>query len=239
MGTAEKRTRRARGSIDPEKILDGAFEIAQRDGLDSLSMPVLAAQLDVGVTSIYWYFRNKEDLLRRMSERALVGQHGQLPSPEGRAPERWKEFLREYFTAQWQSHQSDDLLTDITLFRTATYSRRATHVVYQDIEGILSYLVSAGFALSNAWYLVSTCSIYTRGFIIAERNRRQNLTPPDGRMQLNLLDVESMPLLTQLVSEESVIIDMTGEPAFEFALEGILDQAEHILGRDRGQVAAG
>jgi AcrR family transcriptional regulator len=69
--TARTRRRRDRGSINVDQILNGAFEIAADVSIDNLSMPVLAKHLDVGVTSIYWYFRRKDDLLDAMSDRAL------------------------------------------------------------------------------------------------------------------------------------------------------------------------
>jgi AcrR family transcriptional regulator len=34
-------------------------------------MPLLGKHLGVGVTSIYWYFRKKDDLLNAMTDRAL------------------------------------------------------------------------------------------------------------------------------------------------------------------------
>ncbi|NED60037.1 helix-turn-helix transcriptional regulator, partial [Streptomyces sp. SID10244] len=58
---APKRERRERGSIDPEEIIKGAFELAEEIGVDNLSMPLLGKHLGVGVTSIYWYFRKKDD----------------------------------------------------------------------------------------------------------------------------------------------------------------------------------
>ncbi len=69
--TAEKRPRRERGSINPDDIIKGAFELAEEVGIDNLSMPLLGKHLGVGVTSIYWYFRKKDDLLNAMTDRAL------------------------------------------------------------------------------------------------------------------------------------------------------------------------
>lgn len=69
--TAEKRQRRERGSINPEDIIKGAFELAEQVSIDNLSMPLLGKHLGVGVTSIYWYFRKKDDLLNAMTDRAL------------------------------------------------------------------------------------------------------------------------------------------------------------------------
>ena len=45
--------------------------MAAQVSIDNLSMPVLAKHLDVGVTSIYWYFRRKDDLLDAMTDLAL------------------------------------------------------------------------------------------------------------------------------------------------------------------------
>ncbi len=69
--TAEKRQRRERGSINPDDIINGAFELAEQVSIDNLSMPLLGKHLGVGVTSIYWYFRKKDDLLNAMTDRAL------------------------------------------------------------------------------------------------------------------------------------------------------------------------
>jgi len=65
---ASQRQRRERGSISVEEILTGAFEVAAHVSIDNLSMPVLARHLDVGVTSIYWYFRRKDELLDAMTD---------------------------------------------------------------------------------------------------------------------------------------------------------------------------
>jgi len=69
--TAGKRQRRERGSINPHDIIDGAFALADEVSIDNLSMPLLGKHLGVGVTSIYWYFRKKDDLLNAMTDRAL------------------------------------------------------------------------------------------------------------------------------------------------------------------------
>src|SRR6476659_5632670 len=70
-----KPKRRPRGSLDIEEIITGAFELAQDVSIAGLSMPVLAKHLDVPVTSIYWHFRKKEQLLDAMTERATREYH--------------------------------------------------------------------------------------------------------------------------------------------------------------------
>lgn len=231
-GTAPRK-RRARGSIDPGQILDGAFVIAGRDGLDGLSMPNLAAHLDVGVTSIYWYFRNKEDLLRQMSARAHARVQSKVPVPSDYDPSAWREFLADSARVQRSISAEDDLVVDLIYLRTSSYTRATTHEVFEGLEGILAFLVKAGFSPRSAWMVFSTLSVYLRGLLITERVRRTNHTPPEGLAQLNLLDAEKMPLLTELVRTEPVIIDNTGDEAFEFAVGHILDQAEVLLEKER------
>lgn len=58
-GNCRQRRRRERGSINPDDIVSGAFELAEQVSIDNLSMPMLGKHLDVGVTSIYWYFRKR------------------------------------------------------------------------------------------------------------------------------------------------------------------------------------
>ena len=69
---AKRRQRRERGSISVDEILNGAFEVAAEVSIDNLSMPLLTRHLDAGVTSIYWYFRKKGELLDAMTDRALA-----------------------------------------------------------------------------------------------------------------------------------------------------------------------
>lgn len=83
-----KRKRRERGAISVEEILSGAFDVAAAVSIDNLSMPQLAKHLDVGVTSIYWYFRRKDDLLDAMTDRALDEYDFTAPT-DAAAATRW------------------------------------------------------------------------------------------------------------------------------------------------------
>ena len=89
---ADKRQRRERGSISVDEIINGAFDVAAEASVDGLSMPLLAKHLDVGVTSIYWYFRKKDDLLNAMTDRALGQYDFATPFVEG---QDWQDSLRK------------------------------------------------------------------------------------------------------------------------------------------------
>jgi AcrR family transcriptional regulator len=57
-----------RGTLTRDGIVTAAFEFVAAEGLHRFSMPRLAKRLGVGVTSIYWYVDNKDELLEAVAE---------------------------------------------------------------------------------------------------------------------------------------------------------------------------
>src|SRR4030088_2523037 len=128
--TAEKRQRRERGSINPDDIIKGAFELAEDVGIDNLSMPVLAKHLGVGVTSIYWYFRKKEELLDAMTDRALSQYEFATPFVEAG---NWRDSLATHAREIRRTFRNSPILCDLILIR-GTLGRQATHAALQSLE---------------------------------------------------------------------------------------------------------
>ena len=74
--------------------MTAAFElVAGDDGVDGLSMPRLARHLRVGVTSLYWYFRSKDELMSALTEEAADRLYQMLPDYRERP---WDEHLHRY-----------------------------------------------------------------------------------------------------------------------------------------------
>ena len=138
----EQRRRRERGSINADEIVTGAFEVAAEVSLDNLSMPMLAKHLGVGVTSLYWYFRKKDDLLDAMADRALHEYNYTDPSIDA---ENWRESLRKHAQTMRQTFHNDPVLCDLILIR-GTYSRGAARNALEKIESPVAALVQAGLS---------------------------------------------------------------------------------------------
>lgn len=226
MSVESPRPRRARGSLSAEQIIDGAFAVAAQSDLDRLSMPELATHLDVGVTSIYWYFRRKDDLLRGMSDRAVRMVQDALPKPAD--PARWLDFLRDYFTELRRLFHEDDTLADLTLVRIRSYSLDSTHVLYQQYEDIVDYLNRAGFPPLTAWNVFSTAYTFTRGMVIGERTQRLNNSPLMDSRQVRLIVPETMPHLDSLITGDGIHLAMVSDSEFAFGLDLLLDAFTRI-----------
>ena len=174
--TAEKRQRRERGSINPDDIIKGAFELAEEVGIDNLSMPLLGKHLGVGVTSIYWYFRKKDDLLNAMTDRALRQYVFATPYVEAKD---WRETLRNHARTMRKTFIGNPILCDLILIRSAL-SPGAAKLGVQEVEKAIASLVEAGLSPEDAFDTYSAVSVHVRGSVVLQRLRDKNRAADEG-----------------------------------------------------------
>jgi AcrR family transcriptional regulator len=209
------RKRRARGSISAAEILEGAYELASEESLEALSMPRLAQRLDVGVTSIYWYFRSKDELLDTLAERAMAEFDRRIDIPEDLP---WDEYLRTYFRSQRRMFREHELLCDLIVLRSSG-TPEATRLSAERIDRVLEVLVRAGFPPDTAMNAYGALSVFTRGSAALAR------ISDDGP---DVADVPAAPFEEPLRLrvlphlERPHLLDMSGDEEFEFGLENTL-----------------
>ncbi len=225
--TAEKRQRRERGSINPDDIIKGAFELADDVGIDNLSMPLLGKHLGVGVTSIYWYFRKKDELLNAMTDRALKQYVFATPYVEARD---WRETLSNHARTMRKTFLGNPILCDLILIRSAL-SPRAAKLGVVAVEKAIESLVEAGLSPEDAFDTYSAVSVHVRGAVVLQRlydkNRANNDGPGDFEETM-VINPETTPLLAK-VSREGHRIGASDDQNFEYGLECILDHAERLI----------
>jgi AcrR family transcriptional regulator len=169
---AQRRQRRERGSISVDEIINGAFEVASEVSIDNLSMPLLARRLDVGVTSIYWYFRKKDELLDAMTDRALAQYAFTVPSIDA---SNWRESLRNHALTMRRQFLEDPILCDLVLIR-GHYGAGALHGALQEIEHPVAALVEAGLTPEQAVETYGAISVHTRGSAVLARLQNKTLS---------------------------------------------------------------
>lgn len=87
--------------LSAERIVGEAIALMQDQGLDAVSLRRLAARLGVQAMSIYWHIPNKEDLLRRMSQRLYTQAMADMP-----VCQTWQDWARAYGRALWTMYHS-------------------------------------------------------------------------------------------------------------------------------------
>lgn len=81
-GEGGRRTRRADGELSRGRILDAATEIAAERGYEGTSIGAVSAKCGLPASSIYWHFKDKDDLIAAVIERSFANwlQVFQLPN---------------------------------------------------------------------------------------------------------------------------------------------------------------
>ncbi|WP_327098730.1 TetR/AcrR family transcriptional regulator C-terminal domain-containing protein [Nocardia vinacea] len=235
--TVERRQRRERGSLNPEDIIDGAFELAQQVSIDGLSMPLLGKHLNVGVTSIYWYFRKKDDLLNAMTDRALRLYVYAVPFPFVESG-NWRETLGNHARTMRRTFLASPILCDLILVRSAL-SQHAGRVGAEQVERTVASLVEAGLSVEQAFDIYSAINLHIRGSVVLQRlyDKNQELEA-EGRAYYDsiLVEPETTPLLAEAM-DKGLRSGAPDDRNFEYGLRCILDRASLLIQLNSGDAA--
>jgi AcrR family transcriptional regulator len=221
-GPTPPRKRRARGSISAEEILQGAYDLVSEESLGGLSMPRLAQRLGVGVTSIYWYFRSKDDLLDTLAERAMTEFVAQFTVPDDLS---WDDHLRAYFHNYRRLFLEDSLLCDLIVMR-AYLTPQSGRIAAQRIDRILQIMVDTGFQPDAAMHAYQSLSIFTEGSVARARNAAANERQSGATTTAfaDMPDLRVFPLLRQPHP-----LSLGSDEDFEFGLENAIRGLRSML----------
>jgi AcrR family transcriptional regulator len=155
-----RQPRRARTTAVPlsrEQIVRAAIELADADGLDTLSLRRLGAKMGAGATSLYWHVANKEELLDLVLDEILGEVDVPAPSEDWRADlEAAARDLRRVLLA----HRYTVVLMTT---RPAWGPNALTRV-----EAILTTLARAGFSGERLFFAYSAVITYVTGEVTQE-----------------------------------------------------------------------
>ncbi|HEY6548743.1 MAG TPA: TetR/AcrR family transcriptional regulator [Vicinamibacteria bacterium] len=98
-GAREQPTKGPRPALSLDRILSAAITLADREGLDGVSMARVAAEVGSAPMSLYRYVATKDELLLLMVDTAL----GPPPEPDGSAP-GWRQGLGRWGTEIYERY---------------------------------------------------------------------------------------------------------------------------------------
>ncbi|MFF1909177.1 TetR/AcrR family transcriptional regulator [Kitasatospora sp. NPDC058218] len=111
-GEQDQPRRGPKPSLTAERIVAGAIEIADAEGLDAVSMQRVAAELDVTTMALYRYFPGKAELVDLMVDSAL----GTPSEAIGRVP-GWRPQLTEWARQCWALYRHHPWILTATTMR--------------------------------------------------------------------------------------------------------------------------
>jgi AcrR family transcriptional regulator len=210
--TPREKARRA--PLTREAIVDAAFAVLDREGLDALSMRRVATRLGTGAASLYWHVRNKDELIDLMLERAI----GEVVPPGPPDPERWQEQIKEFARSSRRVFASHRDLARASLGRVP-FGPNLVEVV----ERSLAILKAGGVPDRIAAYAGDLIALY-----VAAASYEEDLRAGEGSMHdfaemvggyLDSLPPERFPLIHAMRDD---LVAGEGEARFELGLDVIV-----------------
>ncbi len=202
-----------RPPLSRERIVEAAATVADRDGLEKVSMRTVGKQLGVEAMSLYHHITGKDQLLDDLVDLVFAQIESARPQQD------WREALTGRASSMRDvlgAHPWSLRLVD------ARRSPGLSQLGHQD--AILGCLFGNGFTAALATHAVSATDSYVYGFVLTE----QNLPFAPGESTEDLVESMELPLgeypnLARMVKELVVGRDFRYADEFGFGLQLILD----------------
>ena len=157
MSASERRQVMPDAGLSKQRVVDEAIRLADREGVDGLSMRRLAATLGAGAMSLYHYVANKEELLDAMVD--IVFQEIELPPQET----DWQSAIRQRAVSARQVLARHPWAVGLMESRTSPGPANLRHH-----EAVTACLRRAGFSVVMATHANWLLDSYVYGFALQE-----------------------------------------------------------------------
>jgi AcrR family transcriptional regulator len=209
-----------RAPLSRERVLRAALVLADRDGVESLSMRKIGQALHVEAMSLYNHVANKGDLLDGLVDLVF----SEIALPADRAV--WKTAMRERAISA-----RDALLRHswaISLMQSRTKPGPAT---LRHHNWVIGSLRQAGFTIDMAAHAFSVLDGYIYGFALQQINLPYHTSQEGAAVAEHLLRqllAEEYPYLAEMLIEHAMKPGYDYAEEFEFGLDLILDGLERL-----------
>ncbi|TCJ30470.1 TetR family transcriptional regulator [Parafrankia sp. BMG5.11] len=191
-----------------------AVELADRDGIESISMRKLAQELGVEAMSLYTHVRNKNDLLDGMADAVI----SQIPTSADGVD--WKTSLRQMALAARSVVQRHPWAP-----RTVQAQTTPGPAVLQYVNAVIGTLREGGFSIAQAHHALHILGSRLLGFTQDLFDDSGDLEPEAAASLASDLGA-SHPYVVEMalaVTHGGTLGRCDDDAEFEFALDFILD----------------
>ena len=202
--------------LSRDRILKTAIQLADNNGIESLSMRKLAQQLGVKAMSLYNHVANKDDLLDGMVDIVV----GKIDVPELESD--WKQAMRQRAISAHQVLLCHPWATMAIVSRV-----NVGPAMLRYIDATLSCLVEAGFSFEMADHVWNAIDSHIYGFTLQKLNFpfEDAEYAEVAKQYVSMLPAETYPYLNKLTHH---VIDgqYDGIHDLKFGLELLLNSLD-------------
>ena len=204
-----------RAPLTRERVLAAAIDLADRDGIASLSMRKLAQELGVEAMSLYHHVANKDAILDGLIDLVF----GEIDLPVGEAD--WKAAMRRRAISAREVLRRHPWATGLMESRSTPGPATLRHH-----DAVLGILRNAGFPLELAAHAYSLLDSYIYGFALQETSLPFN-TPEEtaevAQAMMAEFPADAYPHLTEIAVEHVLQPGYSYASEYLFGLDLILD----------------
>lgn len=220
MTTNDERPVASDAGLSVQRVVAEAVRLADRDGVDGLSMRRLAGELGAGAMSIYHYVASKEDLLDAMID--VVFGEIELPPLDT----DWQSALRRRATSARQVLARHPWAISLMESRTTPGPANLRHR-----EAVTACLRRAGFSVVMATHANWVLDSYVYGFALQEASlpfdTADDLAETTEQVYLPQIPADQFPYLHESAAALAAAgYDPAGE--FDFGLALVLAALEPL-----------
>jgi AcrR family transcriptional regulator len=201
--------------LTPDIIVSAAIEVISKHGYEQFSVRKLGQALDADPTAIYRHFRSRDELLRAIGDRCLVGVVDDLPVTS------WRDCIRELCIRIRAANLAQPALA--TLVRGAP-PRHDNEL--RITETILARLSDAGFegdVAAQAYHALIELTIGSAAIdstVALETSTGRAQIYDEWRADYAALDATVFPRSVELAAR---LYPGTADARFAYALDRLLD----------------
>jgi AcrR family transcriptional regulator len=216
----KKRPVASDAGLSKQRVVLEAIRLADREGVEGLSMRKLASALNAGAMSLYHYVANKEELLDAMID--IVFEEIELP-PEGTD---WQSAIRVRAVSARQVLVRHPWAIGLLDSRTSPGPANLHHH-----EAVIACLRKAGFSILMATHANWLLDSYVFGFALQEANLPFDTADELTDMITDVYLPQLLPAEFPYLNESAAALVAAGyDPAeeFMFGLELVLAALEPL-----------
>ncbi len=223
------RPRAPRGHLNKERVFRAAVDLADREGLESLTMRKLAGELGVGAMSLYYYVPNKDELVTGMVD--IVFSEIELPPGDV----DWRAAMRRRALSTREALNRHRWA--VGLMESQAMPGPASIRLH---DAVLGCLREAGFSFEMTIQAYSVLDAYIYGFALQEKTvpfdsaedaaslAQQQVRQLEAQAQDQRLAAlaDEYPYIAEVVAGHVAKVGYDFGHAFEYGLDLILDALE-------------
>ena len=208
-----------RTPLTPQRVVDAAVELVDRQGLGALTMRRLGSTLGVEAMSLYKHVANKETLLDAMVDRVI----GAISIPDEGSPWRDAMALRASSARAVLGRHAW-----VIGLLEAGASPGPNSMRY--LNAVIGSLLAGGFSMEDAGRAFMLLDSYVYGHVVQEANFPFATTEEIVQTAASALEREALSAFPNLVAmyEHALTYEHSLDAQFEFGLELMLDGLERL-----------